>query len=376
MFKRYIFIGITCFAFVKSYGQTISSQRKEDLNINKFYKTTVSLNSPSDSVSFAIHSISIVDARPDTSAIGLVQISKVDPRFIVTQRNFQVELEQFLNKYVQCEKSDSFSVLMVLNKFWMSTSVHKFDDWNTLDTDEDTSKVVKIILFTKIDFYLYKDSGYYALYRFDSVFSADVKKSLNKAGNIHQGFVRYMIQDALATSLSKLTNMDSRWKSIVSSKRKFTWQEIAAHDRKYFEIPILKDTSVVPGVYLTFEEFKANSPSVKEFQITKDKLNDIISIKQPDGKQIPVREAWGYCDSSNHLFIRSNYNYFRLQRRQNAFYIYGSNQTVHITNDKSLTLPAMYSGSPNGMPVGNFRSELFTMLLRPFQLDWDSGKLD
>ena len=29
-----------------------------------------------------------------------------------------------------------------------------------------------------------------------------------------------------------------------------TWQEIADHERKYFEIPILTDSLLVPGVYL------------------------------------------------------------------------------------------------------------------------------
>jgi hypothetical protein len=375
MLKRFFFTCSLYLLFATSFSQTISSQRKEDLKINKFYKTSVPINSPEDSVSIAIHSISIVDARPDSSAIGLVQIFKLDPRFIVTQRNFQLESEQFVNKYVRCAKSDSFSVVMVLKKFWISTDVHKFDETKIWDIDEDTSKEIKVSLFAKIEIYLYKDSDYYALYRFDSVFSVDAKKSMNIAGNIHKGAVRYLVQDALETSLSNLANMDPRWKSIVSTKRKFTRQEIEAHNRKYFEIPVLKDSSLVPGVYLTFEEFKTNNPSVKEFQVTKDKLNDIISIKRPDGEQIPLRDAWGYCDSSNHIFIRCNFNYFRLQRRQNAFYIYGSKHTAFVKRTySSAPMPSSTGGPP--MWGGTYSSERFELLLRPFQLDWDSGTLD
>jgi hypothetical protein len=376
MLKRYICTGLFYLSFGTSFSQTISSQRKEDLNIEKFYETTFSINSPVDSVSIATHSISIIDARADTSAIGLIQIFKLDPRFIVTKRNFQAESEQFVNKYVHCSKSDSFSVVAVLKKFWISTDVPNFEVQKIWYLDNDTSKKIRVSLFAKLEFYLYKDSGYYALYRFDSVFSADVEKSMNTAGNINKGAVRYLVQDALETSLSTLATMDSRWESIVSSKRKFTRRDIEEHDQKDFKIPVLKDSSLVPGVYLTFEEFKSNSPSVKEYEITKDKLNDIISIKLSDGKEMPMSEAWGYCDSSNNLFIRSNHNYFRLQRRQNAFYIYGSNQTLHTVNNQPTPLPYMSAGSPQKTPTGNSRSEKFKLALKPFQLDWDSGKLN
>ena len=311
---------------------------------------------------------------PDSSAIGLIQIFKNDPRFITTHQNLQLESEKYVNKYVHCEKSDSFSVIMVLKKFWISTDVHKFDERRVWDIDDDTSKNINVSLFAKVEFYLCKDSGYYALYRFDSVFSVKAKKSMNIAGNIHTEFVSHLVQDALEISLSELEAMDSRWNSIISSRRRFTWQEIEAHQRKDFEIPVLKDSSLVPGVYLTFEEFKTNGPSAKEFQVTKDKLNDVVTVKQPDGRQIVLRDAWGYCDSSNHIYIRSNHNYFVLQRRQNAFYIYGSNHTRHDINAQPTSMP--FGSSPQYMPMGGSRTENFTLLLKPFQLDWDSGDLD
>jgi hypothetical protein len=376
MLIRVLLTGFFCICFVTSFGQTISTQRKEDLSIDKFYKTPVSINSPLDSVSIAIRSISVADARPDSSAIGLIQIFKLDPRFIVTQRNFQKESELFVNQYVQCDKSDFFSVLMVINKFWISSYSNPSDEskiWNMID---DTSKEIKVSLFAKIEFYLYKDSAYYALYRFDSVFSADVKKSMNTAGNINKVFVRYLVQDALESSLYKLANMDSQWQYIVSSKRKFTRKEIDTHDRNYFDMPVLKDSPLATGVYLTFEEFKNNNPSIKEFQVTKDKLNDFISIKDPSGRQMPLTEAWGYCDSSYQTFIRSGHNYFKLQRRQNAFYIYGSNQTIREISQSS-TAPGMNPANNTSTAGGNpLKYEDFKLLLRPFQLDWDTGKLD
>jgi hypothetical protein len=377
MLKGILFTGFIFLLFNTSFSQTISSQRKEDLNIKKFHKRTVSIDSPGDSVSIPIHSISIVDDRPDSMAIGLFQINKLDPQFIVTQRSFQVESEQYVSKYVHCPKSDSFSVVMVLKKFWISTDVRRSDNLKTWDLEDDTSKRINFSLFTKIEFYLYKDSGYYTLYRFDSVFSAEVKVSTNIVGsqvaNKYKSFVSFLVQDALETSLSKLATMDWQWNAILSSKRKFTWHEIEAHENKFFDIPVLKDSLPVPGVYLTFEEFKANNPSVTAFEITKDKLNDIIYIRQPDGRQISLTDDWGYCDSTHQIFVRSNHNYFKLQRRQNAFYIYGSNQVIHEMYNTYYGLPS--NGSTSILSAGSTRSEDYKLLLKPFQLDWDSGKL-
>ena len=59
-------------------------------------------------------------------------------------------------------------------------------------------------------------------------------------------------------------------------------------------MPILEDSLQAPGVYLSFEEFKNNNPSIKDFEVTKDKLNDIITTKETNGRQMPPSFAWGY----------------------------------------------------------------------------------
>jgi hypothetical protein len=247
------------------------------------------------------------------------------------------------------------------------------------DMKEDTSNGINVSLFTNIEFYLFKDSGYYALYRFDSAFSTDIKKpiniaGINTAGNKQKSFVGLLVQEALETSLSKLETMDWKKNTTVSSKRKFTWSEIEAHEHKNFDIPVLNDNVMVPGVYLTFEEFKSNSPSITRFEITKDKLNDFIYIKQSDGRQVSLLNVWGYCDSSNQIFVRSKYNYFKLQRRQNAFYIYGSNQTIHEFHYRYYPGFQGISGSPY-IPATGSNTEDYELALKPFQLDWETGEL-
>ena len=182
MLKKFLFTGFFYLLFNSSFSQTISHQRKEDLNIKKFHKTVISINSHEDYISIPVNSISVVDERPDSSAIGLYQLFKLEPRFIVTKAGFGAETDQYIKKYVHCSKSDSCSVVMVFRKFWISTNVHKYDGSLMWEMVEDTSKGINVSLFANIEFYMFKDSGYYALYRFDSTFSGHIKKPINIAG--------------------------------------------------------------------------------------------------------------------------------------------------------------------------------------------------
>ena len=143
MLKRFLFTGFFYILFITSFSQTNSSQRKEDMNIKKFHRAAVFINFPEDSVSIPISSISVVDARPDSSAIGLYQIFTLDPRFMVTPGNFREKSEQYIKKYVHCSNSDSFSVVMILKKFWISTDVNKSHFKGVVDGTDDTYSLRK-----------------------------------------------------------------------------------------------------------------------------------------------------------------------------------------------------------------------------------------
>src|SRR5579862_1745480 len=237
MLKRVLSTGIFYLLFYTTFGQTISSERREDMNIKKFHKAVFILNTPKDSVSIPIRSISVIDARSDSSAIGLYQFAKLNPHFIITQGSFRAETEHYINKYVHCSKSDSLSILMVLKQFWISTDVHKFDDNLKWNGQEDTSHVISVSLFADIEFYLYKDSDYYALYKFDSVFTFDIKKAISVAGVSILGskqlsYMELMTQKVLEIPLSKLAKLDWEKHLSISAKRRFSWNEIEIHEQR------------------------------------------------------------------------------------------------------------------------------------------------
>jgi hypothetical protein len=68
------------------------------------------------------------------------------------------------------------------------------------------------------------------------------------------------------------------------------------------------------------------------------------------------------------------YNYFKLQRRQNAFYAYGYNHTIHEMYQQSYPGYPGVNGAP-GVPGYTRTVDDYIVPLKPFQLDWETGEM-
>ncbi|PWT70612.1 MAG: hypothetical protein C5B59_19580 [Bacteroidetes bacterium] len=352
-----------------SIAQVALPHKKVDLDIEKFNIKTIRITAADKKINLpSLSSIHIVDARPDTSSIGLAQNYNQKPYFINTSGYFSAEAGQFVKDYVVCDKSDSLSVVMVIKKFWICGIMDKDNSpqFNGLVHDSISQRITN--LQARIEFYLKSGFDYYVLYRFDSTFTRPRWASQDAAE---------LVAESIKASLSKLVVISPRLPGILAERRKFSWDQIEMHNKKGFDLPILKDSLLRAGVYFSFEEFKNNAPTQKEFELSNDKLTALIFIRQPDGKLTPVNNAWGYCDGKN-LFIKSLSYYFRLQKRENSFYIYGSKRYAHTTVFNIPGITETISGSSRSSNVfvpGETSSESFNLKLRPFELDWDDGQL-
>ncbi len=361
---------IICQAVSKTFCQVSIPHRKEDLDIDRFNNKTIEIGLPGNSMNLQhFHSVRIVDARPDSLAIGLAQKGSHSPFFIVTPGSFSNDVEEVIRYYTGFGSSDSATLVLIIRKFWISAGDYYYNQQQSQNIVPDTSSEKISNLEMKIEFFLQNGPDYFALYRFDTVITKRLLVSRDASELVSEG---------LMASLSKLTSLDSEFKMTAAARRKFSWPEIEAHIGKPFDIPILKDSLPVAGVYFSLEEFKNNKPRERNFEVSRDKLTDLIFIRQPDGKLIPEREAWGFSDGEN-MFIRSHENYFRLQRRGNAFYVYGSKQFKH---KQVFTVPGfgilsntVAGGSDQyGNPVES-KSESYDLRMKPFELDWDDGQL-
>ncbi len=351
--------------------QSQPSYRKEELKIKNFSRRTVALTSLKEPINLqSLNTIEVVDARPDTVTIGLASVRHT-PFFTISQGQFANDAQHLLNSSIHFARPDSFSVVMILKKFWLTSGIDEEMEQQIQNTEIDSNLKKISSLLVRIEFYLKRAPDYFILYRYDTMIARNLYVSRDASA---------LVEQALILSLSRLKEMGSKFQTIVESKRKFSWDEIQAHNQKSYDVPILKDSSLVRGVYFSFEEFKNNRPGLRDFEVEKDKLIDLIFVKQADGSLAPVRNAWGYCDGKN-LYISSMDNYFLLQRECNAFYIYGAKEFKHKKRAKD---PAM--GVDADKPVGdntNYTNTLqktskrhLALELRPFELDWDNGELN
>jgi hypothetical protein len=359
---------LTWLWFSQTIGQVALPTRKADLDITKFNTVIIDVKSSESKTQVShIASIHIVDARPDTLSVGLAQNYNERPYFINVKDNFSNVAQVLIDNEVDYDKTDSLSVVMIVKKFWISGILDKDNTLPLNGLNKDTVSQRVTNLQAKIEFYLKYRSDYYTLYRFDSTFRSSRWPSQDASE---------MFAAAFKTSLSKLLYASPVLYNMMTGKRKFSLEEIIAHDKKIYDLPILTDTALTAGVYFSFEDFKNNNPSEKHFEISNDKLTSLIFINQPDGKPVAVKDAWGYCDGKN-LFVRSLSNYFRLQRRGNSFYIYGSKRYRHKTvfSGEGIITSTVSGNSGGSYVPGESNSEGFNLKLRPFELDWDDGQL-
>ena len=389
-------------------AQTSHTHRKENFDVHEFRVKTINLSLPGDTMQVSdISSIKVIDARADTGRIGFMQKKIIKPlipnpafrlnenqrikdqeelakrrlpTFLKLGPGVKAEVEQFVNRYVTVVKNDALpSVLMVIKKMWLS------DELDVSDNQANNANIINGSagdqwssgIDVKIEFYLKSGGAYYPLYRYDSVVSR-----FNTVSEYGPGFVAL----AIRLSLQKMKFMHEKIAGIATH-RKFSIEEIEAHNSDAFNLPVLKDSVLKAGVYMNFDEFKNNNPSEIHFELRRDKLIDVLHIKQADGKEYVARDVWGYCDGE-YAYIRSVDNFFLLQRSENAFYIFGAKKIISTANG-SLSSPK-YGNATNPPPNFNAGTQVsigtdnisrlvtdvkFRPQLKPFQLDWSTGKL-
>jgi hypothetical protein len=371
MKKTVLFILAANFMHAVVFSQIPLPHRTENHKITGFNKRIVEIVSLKPLLDLHhVKNIEVVDARPDTMAIGLAQKTFHQPFFLVLDGPFAENAGQFLYHSINLQDADSLEIVVVIRKFWLTGGLDEEMEKNIKNTgiDSNTEKISSLL--ARMEFYLKKGSDYFTLYRYDTM----VTRNIFVVDDASE-----LVEQVLGSSLKRLALLDPKFQSIGENKRKFSWNEIEDHIQKQFDFPVLKDSVHIRGVYSNFEEFKNDNPGQRNFEVDKDKLTDMIFIRQPDGKLVPERDDWGYSDGKN-LYVRLKDNYFLLQRQGNAFYIYGSKAFTH---KKVAFVPGLgavsnaTSGGPQYAtnPVES-SSEHLMLKLRPYTLDWDNGELN
>ena len=323
---------------------------------------TIKFNSPKKitSTKAEISNIIVIDARFDSSSLGFYQTNGRNHYSIVSGTGLPGQISNFLEKYLMAISNgiNGVNIVLVLKKLRLTNECIE-EEVEGVHKKTPTGNWLKGVI-AKFEFYCSYQDGYTPLYRYDSVFSG--------ISNIKDYAWEYL-QYALTASVQKLIMADLN--NLSSLRKKMSLQGIIDYNMQQFNIAIIGTNVYNKGVYKTFDEFKANSPSISNYVIRKDDLTETIFIKNENG-DYPIRDAWGYCDGTN-LYIKSADNYFRLFKNQNTFLCYGAkdlSRNRYVKAGNIIMLGVLGGGIGKGNKKVSYKIDR-----KLYQLDLETGEI-
>ncbi len=257
---------------------------------------------------------------------------------------------------MQTTKNDSLNknLLIVIKKLWLSSAAAPTLNGNDKRGQPNEGWDAGVVC--KLELYVEKDSIYYPLYRTDSIYTFTENLSDNPS---------LFITTALRNSLSKLftVNMDN----VFARGRKLSVIDIYNSNNKNRVMPILTAVSFAKGVYKTFDEFKMNAPSLKDYELRKSELGDLLYVKE-NNTEYPERNVWGYCDGTN-IFINSGDKYSTAIKNQDAFYFEGIKGIIRKTRHDAPYTSLFNVVTNTGRKVTKFKG-----VIKYYQVDMETGE--
>ena len=114
-------------------------------------------------------------------------------------------------------------------------------------------------LYCKWEYYIYKDSNYLPVKRINTV--SFVEGSIDGNINLSHGARKNKNFKYLLKALIETCDFDKAVAAFDKANKK-TKMQLANYNQSYFDIPVLKDSAIKKGVFLTIKEFLNNSPSI------------------------------------------------------------------------------------------------------------------
>lgn len=329
------------------------------IKLDKFViKFSTDVNPESFTLPFSY--IEMVDVRHDTSKLGFHR-----PKFsnkaevFTTDSGLHVGMGSYLNRYYSnnLDKNSSKHLLVCLKKFWLSD----FDRSEIENADENNDRS---FLYIKTELYLQSGEQYFPVQRLDTIF---ITKRLAKYSAVD------FMQEAMKYAVEKMRAVDF---TAITKKRSVDRRRLDSFNVANIST-VFETDQLIRGVYLSFEEFRNNRPSYKEFDIKFEKLTDILYVKESDGKFYVKRNVWGFYNGKN-LFIRMGLNYFPLFRHQQTLEFFGSNnlqkRTISVPHFMGNTfVPMRYAAA---LAAVNSSTKVNSKIarIRPFQIDMETGQ--
>ena len=302
-----------------------SAQSKKDtiarkINLSSLPKSNIKLyyRAPVDSALYQFSHFEVIDERPDTARIGL-RTNKSSAllagrdRQLVFNQPAATEIAGYLNQHF-ARPGAPCTALVILRSLWLSDAIY-IPRNGIGDEDKEFGKPHTRL---KAEVYACKDSLYTPIFRYDTLY---MEKTTDYDASLKFSY------SALEKNLSDLLiNLADSASWVARDKqgkgRQITRQQINDFNRTRFTSPFDNTTAYTRGVYMSFEEFRNNAPSILDFEIRmENKDQQSLYIKDASGESIFSRTAWGYCDGKS-VFIMRDGVLCPAWKEGSAFYFY------------------------------------------------------
>ncbi len=310
-------------------------------------------------VKLPFSSIKIIDSRFDTSKIGFVPIEYYVPtptaiQQVISFKKISINagisnsIESYYNAYYKNSFDQSgFQLLIVMKRFWISGIDNSADTRLDLVTNLKTATN----FYCKWEYYIGKGDTYLPTKRIDTIIKAgdDIHSGLSEGfSKSKQDYFKFILK-----TLIEILDFD---KAVVAydSQNKKTLTDIHLFNNKRNSVPVLQDSVVKKGVYLNFDDFVNNRPSIIDFNIKKMKYGGFKNepyLVKPDGEL--VNEYWGYSNGKEIRYRK--FGNELIYRKGNTFEFY-----VLVKLNKISDVMAAIKGN-----------QLY--LRMPYQLDMETG---
>jgi hypothetical protein len=335
------------------------AQKIETINPEALYfkelKLTAQRTAPSE-IKLPFSSIKIIDSRFDTSKIGFLPGINIiqDKRNVFRKIRFKggivKSLQEYYNDYYKNSfQQNGFELLIVMKRFWVSGVDNRKDKQIELTN----SLEVATNLYFKWEYYLGKNNNYLPVKRVDTIIqvSDDLAQYIDEEFN-ERRLARFKFA---LKAMIELHDFEKKVE-VFDKQPKKTMEEIDNYNAKRNDLVVLKDSILKKGIYLSFDEFKNNSPSIKDYKEEKTRYNIFKSERYlTDAQGNLINNYWGYSDGED----------FRYGK-------FGNDRIFRIGNTFQFFIQINAVAPNNSTPVTT-KDKIKVWF--PYQIDMESGKI-
>jgi hypothetical protein len=268
-----------------------NNERKKTIKWPKYFKAQIPIGAPE------VASISVVPFLWDADRLGYVQVGLDNKKIsAVPDKPFQNFIQDYITKqYGDDYKKNGLHLLWIVKDLRINE--------RTFMSSE--------LAFTRLkaDAYISTDGN---AYHFVTGFDTVLRRGSMDVTAWHGQYMAEAFHLLLKQSLQKENRT-------ASSTEEITIQQIEENEKQQLNIPVLTDAEYKEGVYVSFNEFLQNDPSITSFEaITENKKVKIYSVEDAEKKVLNM--PWGLCKQGE-IYKNEEGNLIPLERMGNGYII-------------------------------------------------------